>query len=73
MLFLHKIDLGQDSDSSGTLRVNITGKTKTVRVGEIYVGGSDCQDDGVWFGNVLDNHVPDLLFDVFGLVSNGKL
>lgn len=72
-MFLHKIDLSQDSDSSGTLGVDITGKTKTVRVGEIDIGGSDCQNDGVGLGDVLHNHVPDLLFNILGLVSNGQL
>lgn len=72
-MFLHKIDLGQDSDSSGTLGVDITGKTKTVRVGKIDIGGSDCQNDGVGLGDVFDNHVPDLFFNILRLVSNGQL
>lgn len=69
----HQVDLGQDTDGSGSLRVDFSCKFETIRVGEICVGGSDSKNDCVWLGNIFDNHILDLLLNILGLVSNRQL
>jgi hypothetical protein len=54
-----------------TLWIYFTRQFQAIRVCEIGVGSRDSKDDGVWFCNVLEDHVLDLLFNVFGLVADG--
>ena len=54
----------------GTFRIYFTGQLESVRVCEISVCSGDGKDDGVWFCDVLENHVPDLFLDVLGLVPD---
>ncbi|KAF3846241.1 hypothetical protein F7725_003319 [Dissostichus mawsoni] len=45
----------------------------SVRVGQVGVGRSDGQDQTALLGDELQEHVSDLVLDVYGLVSNGNL
>jgi hypothetical protein len=70
---VHEIDLGQDSNGPRSLRVDGSSELETVRVGQIGVGRSDGEDDGVWLGDELEKHVSNLLFDISRLVSDRDL
>ena len=68
---VHQVDLGQDTNSTCTLWVNFASHFQTVRVGQIGISSSDGENDSVGLGNEPHQHVPDLLFDISRLVTNG--
>jgi hypothetical protein len=70
---VHKIDLGQDSNRPRSFRVDGSCELETVRVGQIGVGRSDGEDDGVGLGDELEEHVSDLLLNVSRLVADWDL
>lgn len=60
-----------DVSSMFTLWVNLLGDLQSVRVGQVSVCRGDGQDEAALLGNELHQHVPDLMLNVVGLVSNG--
>lgn len=56
-----------------TLWIDVLCQFESVRVGQVSVSRSDCQDQAALSGDELHNHVPDLLLDVHRLVSDRHL
>lgn len=71
--YIHQVDLGEYTDRPQTLRVDFTRHLQTVRVGEILVGSGNGENDTTRLGDILHEHIADLLLDVLRLVSNGNL
>ena len=67
---LHQVNLGQNTDCSCSLRVDLSCKFESIRVGKICVGSGNSQNDGIGLSNVLDNHILDLPLNILGLVSD---
>lgn len=57
----------------GTLRVDLLGQLEGVRVGQVHVGGGDGEDEAALPADELQDHVLDLVLDVWGLVPHGHL
>jgi len=70
---VHEINFCKHTYSAGSFGVDFTSKLETIRVGQIRVGGSDCENDGVGLGDELENHVTNLTLDVPGLVTDRDL
>lgn len=51
----------------------MTGKLKSLRIHEVYVGRGNGENDAIGFGNVLCDKIPCLFFDVGWLVTNRNL
>ncbi len=60
----------QISHGQLTLRVHLLGDLQSIGVGEVSVGWSDGQDQAALLRDELQQHVPDLVLDVVGLVSH---
>lgn len=60
-------------NQSLTIGINRLGQIKSIRGGEISVGGGDSQDEAGLLTNELHDHVPDLLFNVGRLVAHRDL
>lgn len=56
-----------------TLWVHLLGDLQSVRVGQVSVGRGDSQNQTALLGDELHQHVPDLVLNVYGLVSDGNL
>ena len=56
-----------------TLWVHLLGDLQSVRVGQVSVGRGDGQDQTALLGDELHQHVPDLVLNVYRLVSDGNL
>lgn len=56
-----------------TLGVHILRQFQGIRVGQVSVGRGDGQDQAALSGDELHDHIPDLLLDVRGLVSDWHL
>ena len=54
-----------------TLWVHLLGDLQSVRVGQVSVGWGDGQDQTALLGDKLQQHVPNLVLDVWRLVSHG--
>ena len=70
---LHQVDLGQYTDRSSSIGVDISCQLQAIRVCQIGIGRSDGQDDGIGLGDILDQHILNLSFDVSRLVAYGHL
>lgn len=56
-----------------TLWVHLLGDLQSIRVGQVSVGRGDGQDQTALLGDELQQHVPDLVLDVYGLISDSNL
>lgn len=56
-----------------TLWVHFLGHLKSVRVSQVSVSWSDSQDQTALLGDELQQHVSNLVFDIYGLVSDWDL
>lgn len=56
-----------------TLWVHFLGHFESVGVGQVSVGWSDSQDQTAFLGDELQQHVSDLVFNIYGLVSDRHL
>ena len=70
---IHQVNLGENTNCPSPLWINLTSQLETIRVCQVSVGRCDSKDDTSRSRYVLQKHVFDLLFDVFGLVSDRHL
>ena len=67
---VHKINLGQNTNRPLALRIHLPRHLETIRVRQVRVGRGDGQNDTRRFGDVLHEHVTDLLLDIPWLVAD---
>jgi hypothetical protein len=70
---VHQVNLGEHTDRTLTLGVNLPRHLESIRVRKIGVSGSHGEDDTRRLGDEAQQHITDLLLDVAGLVSDGHL
>lgn len=68
---IHQVDLGQDTDRPRSIWVHLSCHFQTVRVGQIRVGASDSENDGIGLRDKSHEHISNLLFDISRLVTDG--
>jgi hypothetical protein len=69
---IHDVDLGDYTDCSDTLRVELSSHLEAIRSCHIGVGWHDTKDNGSWVTNVSMSHGASNLFDVVGLISDSN-
>lgn len=62
---VHQVELCEHADCPQPSGVDRPGELERVRVGEVYVGGRDGEDDRVGLGDVVSDQVADLALDVW--------
>ena len=70
---IHQIDLGEHSHRPMAVRIDGLGKFERIGIGQIGIGGSDCENNGIGIGNVRQTHFSNQVFNVVGLISHGHL
>ena len=73
MANLHQVNLGQNTDCSLTIRVDLPRHLETVRVRQIRIRRGGGKDDTRGFRDILEQHIANLLLDILRLVTNGHL
>lgn len=66
---VHDIELGKDTDSADTLRVELTSHLETIRGGHIGVSGNNTENNSARVRHVSAAHIFSNLFDVLSLVG----
>ena len=69
----HEINLGQDTYRPRSFRVNFSRQLQPIRVRQILITRSDRQNDTARLRDILQQHIPDLLLDIFRLITDGHL
>ena len=69
----HEVNLGQDTDCPLALRIHLPRHLQTIRIRQIGVRSSDGKDDTVRLGDVLEEHLSNLLLNIPRLVTDGHL
>jgi hypothetical protein len=70
---VHQVDFCEDTNGATPLWIDFPRQFQTIRVCEICVTGCDGENDGIWFGDVLENHISDLSLNILWLISNRDL
>ena len=69
----HQVDLCQNANGPGSLRIHFPRHFQPFRVGQVYVCCRNSENDTGRFRNVFEEHIPYLLFNVAWLVADWNL
>lgn len=70
---VHEVNLGEHTNCATAEWIDMACKLQCFRVHNIHVSRRYCEDDAVWFGDILGDEISGLLLDVRRLISNRNL